>query len=144
MMGARVLESGSAKARRDAAIALLSALPKTASAVIIGNDLIAARVLVHRAAANRSAALGWEATTLSLLASRLAVPELARLGMAPVLGAGSVAMVGRALGQLSEPALESASFGKCLAPVGRLAKKGRVVRQEHLNTVLGGVFSEEE
>lgn len=89
--------SGSATERRDEVLRHLDSLPSSEPALIVGASLSAARRLLFDAVRRRQAAFGWQATTLDLVARRLAVPRLAERDLAPISGATLSAIVARTL-----------------------------------------------
>ncbi len=95
-----LLVAAAAMDRLAAADARIAQLDRSRPALIVASTLEAARSAVYRALPPDTVAFGWHAMTLELLARRLAVPVLARDGLAPVSGAGLHAVVARVLGRL--------------------------------------------
>ncbi len=110
----RVIESGAAVERIEAAGAFLAALPAGSEALVVGHSRDAADDLVRQVTATAGATFGIRRASLVQLAARVATAELARLGAAPTTALGAEALAAR----VTFEALEAGALGY-FAPVAR-------------------------
>jgi RecB family exonuclease len=110
----RLIVGASTSRRLDAAREWLAALPRDADALILAPHAHVAHELVQADAAASGTRFGAERQTLDRLAARIALPELARRGLAPATALSLAAVVTRAVHRL----LESGAAAR-YATVGR-------------------------
>ncbi|HEY6360450.1 MAG TPA: PD-(D/E)XK nuclease family protein [Vicinamibacterales bacterium] len=92
----RIIESSSAAIRLNAAAAFLHELPSNHPATIVGATRGAADDLARAVAASRPATFGLHRLSLTQLAARTAIVELARHGLSPSSWLGAEAVAARA------------------------------------------------
>ena len=94
---AELLISCDASRRLDAAREWLSSRPRDAEVLVVAPSLQAGDDLLHAEAASGGTRFGAERLTLFQLATRLAVPSLARAGRVPATGLSGAAVIARAV-----------------------------------------------
>jgi ATP-dependent helicase/nuclease subunit B len=119
--------SSAAATRLDAARRWLSALPRDSEALILAPHGHAATEIVRTCVAEGGSRFGLQRFTLDRFAARLALPELARRGVASATTLSLVAVVTRAVHRL----LESGHAGRFAAIARRPGFPHAVVRTWH-------------
>jgi CRISPR/Cas system-associated exonuclease Cas4 (RecB family) len=100
MQAAEWFVSSQASTRCEKAAAFLRALPESARALVLAPSLASASALCHEALPQGAIRFGWFKRTPRMLASELAVNELAKEALTPVHGLGVEAICTRVAHQL--------------------------------------------
>ncbi len=97
-----LVTSNDAGSRLAAAQDWLISRGRSSQVLVVGASRLAADDLVRRATRVTGSSFGWVRTTLPQLATELALPELARRGLAPIGSAAAEALTARVLHQLRQ------------------------------------------
>lgn len=124
----RILASHGAARRLDEAVEWLRARDPAEPLLVLAPSAEAASRLVHRALDGRAASFGWQRLTPGALAGRLALPELARRGLAPASGLAIEAVCARLVHRLDA--------------AGRLGRFAAVADRPGLSRALARTFVE--